>query len=237
VFDPFSRRCACHRPEADCHRGSLPEGYCRRGLADRYLPLVQAASLLAFGDLIFIEHQTEVRIGREGHRVQVEKGSCPPIDEAIHRLYGLAGAKQIQLIGCRSNTGRWDDIRHRFDPIPATYFELNDWGYSWLDPFPICRPFATYEVEWFFPAVERSAIEWLLLDGERGAPDEPSKGDALDIAIAEVRRERGEPGKKIQWNEFCCLVRLKCQVKEGERGYGDRTINNRVKAIRKASLK
>jgi hypothetical protein len=177
------RRCACRRPEADCRRGLLPEGYCRRGLPDSHLPLVQCASLAAFGDLNFIEHLTEV-VEREGRRVQVEKGACPPIDEAIYRAHGFAAAKKLQLIGCRSDMGRRDDIRLQFERIPAGFFELNEWGYEWLDPFSICR--AGYDGGWFYPAAPRAAIEQLRSNLVSGRGSDEAVAAAVDEYLRSV---------------------------------------------------
>jgi hypothetical protein len=191
MLDPFSPRCACHRLLADCHRGELPENYCRRGLPDRYLPLVQMASLIAYGDLDYIAHLTEV-VEREGRRIRVEKGSCPPIDEAIHRLYGLARTEQIQLIGCRSPTGRRDDIRPPFEPIPADLFANTDWGYEWLDPFSICR--AGHGAGWFCPAAERTVIEKLR---SNSASDHAPATAATTTTTQGGGQARPTPARKI----------------------------------------
>jgi len=66
----------------------------------------------------------------------------------------------------------------------------------------------------------------------------PASGNpALRHAISTVIKQCGYPGKSVQWEQFCHLVRTECgkvpdRGKPIERGYGNKTISRAVHAIK-----
>ena len=72
-----------------------------------------------------------------------------------------------------------------------------------------------------------------------GAPESPAspplqhKEDPLVAAIKARLTAGHRPGVSEQWERFCDEVRKSCGVKETDRGYGDRTIERRVRALSK----
>jgi hypothetical protein len=53
----------------------------------------------------------------------------------------------------------------------------------------------------------------------------------LRRAIKSAIAQHGYPGRTVQWQRFCDLVRAECSVTAATRGYGDKTIKRTVQAI------
>jgi hypothetical protein len=86
--------------------------------------------------------------------------------------------------------------------------------------------------KWWY-ALDRAAL-MALLDARdsykvQSTPLQEPGSVSLDEAIERVIKTKGHPPHDILWKIFCNEVRNLCGVNEGSRGYGDRTIQNRVK--------
>jgi hypothetical protein len=210
----------------------LPDGY--RSLPDHYLPVVQAAALLAFGDLDYIAHLTEVRIVKnssfpEGRESRVEKESCPKIAAEVSHLYQKAAAGAFDMIGRKRKPENWNSAsppcRDEYELIPASDLKFNVWGFAGLDMFyfAICNPYDSVtktggvdNAKWFYPAVDRNVLDM---------------STALDAAIRATLAARGRPGRSVLWKEFFEVIWQICDAKPTDYGFGERTIRRRVAAL------
>jgi hypothetical protein len=137
----------------------LPEGY--RFLPAGYLPLVQACTLLAFDDLDFIKHLTEVRIIKnsswpEGRENRVPK-TFPEIDVVLAELWQRAAAGRTTIIArrpeARSSGGEYPAINEEYEQLERDFCKFNEPGFNWMDPFCISNG-DPFKAKWFYPAIE-----------------------------------------------------------------------------------
>jgi hypothetical protein len=201
----------------------IPEGY---------IPILEAASLLAFGDAEFKDHLRE------------REGPCPEIDRECDRLIDQHKTGEITIIGRRRTVPEWHnkarnprinngEIHNKYEKIPLDYFLYNDWVVSPYDPFNVFSKGSNlYNAEWFYPAVAESEIEKLrhqLPSCNRLTNDKEKYGDdLLGKAIKAVISLGKVPLKTCQWAEFCYLVRERGGVPIKARGWDDRTIKRRM---------
>jgi hypothetical protein len=157
------------------YRSYLPE---EAFIPEGYIPIMKAASSLAFDDAEFLNYVLEERFVAElGAELLGEKKSCPEIAHELDRLVHEHTCGNIVIIGRRRAVSEWrnqsrnpelkrGEICNRYDPIPRDYFRFNDWSFGWLDPFGVTAlgsdPFSA---EWFYPAVARSDVERLQAEG------------------------------------------------------------------------
>jgi hypothetical protein len=68
--------------------------------------------------------------------------------------------------------------------------------------------------------------------GKKQVPElQSSVKPALRSSIQTVIKQRGYPGKSVQWARFCDFVRTQCGVTVKTRGYGDKSIERAVRAV------
>jgi hypothetical protein len=78
-----------------------------------------------------------------------------------------------------------------------------------------------------------------LLDADVSGKAQPTLLKAtgsvsLDDAIDQAIKTKGRPPRDVRWDAFCHEVRSLCGVEDKARGYGDRTIQDRVRKMGKS---
>jgi hypothetical protein len=163
-------------------------------LAEGYIPIMEAASLLAFGDRDFVSHVKCVDVWLETgltpsmiveadrHRVddlgriKSSDWGCPELDRELDVLQQCASAGNLTIIALRRAVEHWDraeypPINIRYEPIPAEFFQYNDWFFYWdANGVAISKPFdrttktgSPFAAEWFNPAVALRDVEVLRI--------------------------------------------------------------------------
>ena len=139
---------------------------CGSFIPEGYIPIMEAASLLAFDDREFLNYTLETRFNPKiGEELLGPKEDCPEIDHELHRLVDKHTAREIIIIGRRRGVPEWRnqirepdprkrEVCNKYEAIPSDYFSFNDWVFSWLDPFGITiKGGDPFGAEWFYPAV------------------------------------------------------------------------------------
>jgi hypothetical protein len=171
-------------------------------LAEGYIPIMEAASLLAFGDAEFLNHilgeKFDAVIGRE---LLVAK-ECPEIDREQARLINEHTAGRLVIIGRRCALPDWrgqirspdpkmGEICNRYDAFPPDYFRFNDWSFGGCDPFGVIALGSDpFDAEWFYPAIALKALSKLRdKPTPRGRTAYPFWPDARAAAMKWLRDE------------------------------------------------
>jgi len=176
---PTAFPCEAPRGGTIAYRPYLPSAFMPEG----YMPILEAASLLAFGNSNFLDYTLEKKfdphIGRES---LVAKESCPEIDRELARLVDKHTVGDLIIIGRRRAVIEWRNqvrdpgplkgkIGNRYDAIPSDYFRFNDWSFGVFDPFGIiAKGSDPFGAEWFYPAVAS-------IDVKRLKAEEPGNTD------------------------------------------------------------
>ena len=145
------------------------------------------------------------------------------------------GALEERLRLAPAGLRTWLDFYGADDPLITTEILSR----CWL-PHDLCR-------QWF----ERQGLVWpsafdpadlprakpvtrhpIPPKEERPGDLRPAVNPTLRAAIQNAENSHGTPGKSVAWKTFCDIVRSICRVQPNTRGYGDKSIERAVRAIK-----
>lgn len=156
-----------------------------------YISLYEAASLLAFGDRDYLKHYTERYYTKKDcpdlENLRRSKDSCPEIDAAVERIIG----ERTKILARHRAVGEWIHKEHppindRYEPVPESFLEFNDWWFGWWPPFAITpKGGSEYRAEWFCPAISERDLDKLRggTTRRRGVAELPFWPDAREATM------------------------------------------------------